>query len=170
MSDRHKLNDLREQSLAAAALIENFADILGDNEEAKSDIVEGETDLFEVVSSMVMRLAVLDSLIEGIDSHAAKLRARKSRMVEQSELIRNAIGSALDHAGVKRVETSVGTVSVKKVAPKLIVTEEADLPTAFLKTSTSIDKKALLAALKEGEEIPGATLSNGSETIQIRGS
>ena len=52
---------------------------------------------------------------------------------------------------------------------KVIITNEADLPSAFLieKTELRPDKKALMDALKAGA-VPGAELSNGGEQLAVR--
>lgn len=166
MSDQYA--ELRKQANAAAVLVANFADILGDDEYAKSDLIEGETGLQEAVSTMMDRLAVIETLTAGLDEHKKKITARKQRLEKQADFIRTAIGSALSHADVTRIETPIGTVSVKAVPPSVVIIEEADLPSDYLKTEVKVDKAALLKELKGGAEIPGATLSNGGSTIQVR--
>ena len=161
------LHRLREESVAAKALIENFADILGDDDDAKLDMVEGETGFLDIAEYILKRIAMLEVLMAGIDEHARKLADRKKRLKAQHENLRTALGVAMGDAGLKKIEASIGTVSLRGVSPSVIVTEEADLPSRFLKTEVKIDRAALTQALKDGEDIPGATLSNGSQTITI---
>lgn len=163
------IRELKSESLAAEALLANLADIIGDDEDARADIIEGETSLTEIIGRLVTRLAEIDGLTEGIDVQVKKAQARKTRLKEQAEFVRVAIGSAMEQAGLKRVETALGTVSQRKIPPKALITEEADLPSAFLKTKVSPDLKAILDALKAGDSVPGATLSNGGVGIQIKG-
>jgi len=58
---------------------------------------------------------------------------------------------------------------MKAVPQKLIVTDESQIPTRFFKPQPpKLDRKELLDALKIGETVPGADMSNGGTTIQIR--
>jgi hypothetical protein len=71
-------------------------------------------------------------------------------------------------AQIKKRETPAGTISLRTVPPSVIVQEEADIPTQFWKPQPpALDKKALLDFLKNGNKVPGATLSNGSVTTSI---
>lgn len=162
------ITGLRAEALAAQALMANIADIIGDDEDAHNDAIKGETDLFEIVCDLVGRLATIDALCDGLSEHIEKASARKRRLEDQAEMIRTAIGAAMDQAGLRKVEAPLATVSVRKVPPKVLVTEEADLPPSYLKTKVEPDLKAIGEALKDGTDVPGATLSNGSETISIR--
>jgi hypothetical protein len=72
-------------------------------------------------------------------------------------------------SGRKKIETDVGTVSLSKVQPKVIVTDEAVIPVTFWKASDpTLDRMALAEALKAGTQIPGAEMSNGGQTVIIR--
>ena len=162
------LAELKAEALAAQALLANIADIIGDDDDARIDAVDGETNLHDVICRLVDRLATIDGLVEGISAQMAQAGDRRQRLKDQAEMIRTAIGAAMDQAGLRKVEAPLATVSVRKVPPKVLVTEEADLPAAYLKTKVSPDLKAIGEALKEGTDVTGATLSNGSETISIR--
>lgn len=165
---RISTHKLRQEAAAAEALLANFSDILGEDEEARKALVEGETDLFETVTRVINRITVLGTLTKALKAHEDRVRERRKRMEKQFEHLRTAIAVALAQAQVDAIETPLGTVSRKAIPPKLIVLEEADIPTNFLKTTATVDKTKLLSALKNGSKIPGATLSNGGETVQIR--
>lgn len=161
------ITGLKAEALAAQALLANIADIIGDDADAHVDAIKGETDLFEIVCDLVGRLATIEALCDGLSEHIKKASARKKRLEDQAEMIRTAIGAAMDQAGLRKIEAPLATVSVRKVPPKVLVTEEADLPAAYLKTKVEPDLKVIGKALKDGLAVPGATLSNGSETISI---
>ena len=163
-------SDLTIEAAAAQALIANYRDVLGDDEEAVVDLVEGETGLLEAISAAVARIAEIDALSAGIKDHIASIQGRKRRLEGQADMLRAAIGSAMAQADLKRAETACGTVSRRATPAKAVVIEEADIPAGFWKSEPKLDKRALLDALKSGDDVPGATLSNGGETISIRGS
>jgi hypothetical protein len=98
----------------------------------------------------------------------------------------------MEMAGKPKAETAFGTITLGVTAPKVIVTEESEIPSGFWVTPPpQLDKKTLLAALKalraardeavkiedayEREKalqaikpIPGAELSNGGARVTIR--
>lgn len=173
MSDRKSaVGNLKDQIEAARMLLATYEDILGDDADLRRDTVEGETDLHEAIRRGVGRIAEIDALQAGIKAHLAALKARASRLEHQEKYLRTAILVAMEIGGLKRLETPLGTVTRRAVAPAVVVTNEADIPAEFWKRADpTLDKQALLAALKalaEGQHIPGAELSNGGETIMIR--
>lgn len=178
---------LREQ---IASLVEGDADFL-------AEAIEGETSLFEQVDALVISVRHDEALSAGTDRLIKELKGRQDALDKRAELKRSLIGSALEIAGVKKRETPAGTVTVKDVAPKVVITDEAALPSRYLRQADPTpDKKAIGEALKAREAawaeaakitdgvdraealakvdsdypaVPGASLSNGSRTIQIRG-
>lgn len=161
--------DLRREAEAARTLLLNIRDVIGDDDQAASDAVEGETSLHDAASNALERLAEIDALTVAIKSQREKLSARLERLGSQADTIRAAIAAAMAQAGLQKMELPAGTISVKATAPSLRLIEEADIPAAFWKRGDpSLDKKAILAALKDKQDVPGACLSNGGSTIQIR--
>ena len=162
--------DIRREAEAAKTLLANIKDIVADDPEALHDAIEGETGLIEAIGEAVTRVLHLETLDEAIAARAKRLSDRRSRLQAQAERLRTAIVVAMGDVDLKKIELPEATISRKAVPPKAIVTDEAALPSRFLveKVSVTTDKRALLDALKAGETISGATLSNASETLAIR--
>jgi hypothetical protein len=60
------------------------------------------------------------------------------------------------------------TLSLRAVAVSVIVIDETEIPTKFWKASApKLDKRAVLEALKAKETVPGASLSNGGQTLAL---
>lgn len=163
------INSLGIQGEAARVLMFNLRDILADDDEAKSDAIEGQTDLMETIDAALARLAELETNVAAIKNHVDALRARSVRFEKQSDLIRAALVVAVDMAGMRKIERPTATISLRKVAPSLRVTMEADIPSEYwVAPAPQLDKKALIDAIKSGTVVPGAELSNGGQTISIR--
>ena len=172
MSDKQNAGHaLHRQIEAARILLANFKDILGDDEQAIADTVEGETDLVEAIQRGVTRLSEVEAMITGLSSRMEKLKARCDRLSKQAEHLRTSIQTAMEVSGRKTVETELATLSRSRTPPKVVVTKEEDIPaTYWVRGEPRLDKKALLAALKalpQNQKIPGAELSNGGETLTI---
>ena len=161
---------LRQQSDDAKALLATYHDILGDDETARADIIEGETSLHDVIAMAVARVVELQGFLKANEAILEAISARNKRFEEQIDTLRTLVGSAMEIAGQKKLELPLGTVSLKAVPPAVRVTDESAIPSDFWKPQApKLDKKALLAALKEtSASVPGAELSNGGTTIQLR--
>lgn len=165
------VHELAQQIEDAKGLLRTYADILGDDADAKDMTLASETDLPEMIERAVTRIIEIAALSEGIDAAMAKLKARKSRLSDQEESLRTLLGVALEVAGKSKIEMPIGTVSLRPVPPSVRVTDEASIPSDFWKPQApKLDKVALLKALKDKDAapIPGAELSNGGVTVQIK--
>ncbi len=163
------VRDLQREMEAAKIIRAQLEQLGADDEDLARDMIEGETDLVEIVGAIAAHEGEDKSLLEGIKHFKDELDARAKRIGARIESRRALLGSALEIAGRQSIETPTGTVSLIKVAPKAIVTDESEIPTRFWKAAApSLDKKALNDALKSGEEIPGATLSNGGISVAIK--
>lgn len=163
-------HDLHEQSLAANVLLANIRDVIGDDEEMALVVIEGETDLKEAIAAAVDRISDLNAHMEALSAQIKALGERKSRFEVQGERLRAAIHVAMGQAGLRKLELPQATLSVKAVPAKVEILDEALIPSKYWKAQDpKLDKKAITDALKSKEAIPGATLSNGGETISIRG-
>jgi hypothetical protein len=154
---------------AARLLLANLKDVLAGDEDATLSTIEGETGLFEAIDEATARVLEIGAMQDAIGARMDSLKARMARLDAQSERIRTCIAVAMETAELKKLERPEATLSLGKKAATAVITNEADIPAEFWKPSDpKLDKKALLAALKDKREIPGATLSNGGTTLSIR--
>ena len=163
------IRSLMHETSEARAMLANMADVLGDDVDLIANTIEGETNLRETITIAVKRVVELNALIDGIDAMVAGIKARGERLDKQRDLLRTLIATAMETAGEKRIETSAATVSLRNVPPKVQIIDEQAIPTRYWRQPDPVvDKRALLAALKEGE-VSGAMLDNGSVTVTIKG-
>lgn len=157
------------QGEVAKALLANIRDVIGDDEEMTLTALEGETDVVETIKQAVDRMHVLQAYAEALASQIKTLAERKSRFEAQHGRIKAAVAVAMGQSQLRKLELPAATLSVCAVAPKAEVTDESLIPAKFWKPQDpKLDKIALLKALKEKEDVPGATLSNGGETLAIK--
>jgi phage host-nuclease inhibitor protein Gam len=66
--------------------------------------------------------------------------------------------------GVKKLETSLGNISIRKTPPSVNVLDENLIPLEYIETKQvmSIDKKLILGDLKDGLVIPGVEIKQGT--------
>ena len=173
MSDRQSaVGALHRQTEAARALVAEIFPFVENDDDTRRDMIEGSTDLHEAIRGGVARIVEIGAMQAGLKATMTQMKERAGRLESQEERIRAAMLIAMEVAGLQRLETPHGTVSRKAVAPSVVVTNESDIPAEFWKRADpTLDKRALLAALKErpaGEHIPGAELSNGGMTLALK--
>lgn len=163
------VRELTQETQAALALIESLQHIIGDDDDAKADAVEGETNLHEAIGDAVKRIVELQALDAALEKIVLEAQARRGRFDAQRERIRSAIGMAMEAGGIKKLELPLGTISLKAVPPKVEITDESAIPAHFFKTQEpKLDKRLVMDALKAKQDVPGAMLSNGGVTVNMR--
>ena len=135
-------------------------------EEALSEM-EGE--LNDKLENIVAFIKSLNGDIEVIDNEVARLQARKKTINNKITSLKSYMENCLVMLDLKRVKTSLNTISIQNNPPSIEVLDESLIPNEFksVETVTKIDKKGLLKAIKGGEEIIGAKLSQTS-SLRIR--
>lgn len=145
--------------------------MLGETDDPKLilDTIEGETNLAEACVVVLEECNEDEILIEGLKAKLDELSVRKGRMEKSVETRRGIILMAMDKAGLDTIRCPLGTMSVRPTPAKTVITDEAQLPARFWKPGNpTLDRAALKAALDGGEQIPGASLSNGGLSLSVR--
>lgn len=159
-----------KEAQAVAALKESLRQVGADDDDALLlDSIEGETSLFEALDKLLLKITEDVAMAKGALDAAAALDARAERFGKRAEAHRALIEQALFIAELPKLERPTATLSLVNRPPKVEIAEEADIPAEFWKVGDpKLDKKSLLAALKEGRAVPGACLSNAAPSLTIR--
>jgi len=164
----HRDHGLNRQAVAAAELLAALGDDAQDDDLAH-DMIEGETDFFEAVERVLSEIDECEILTAGIKDMQKRLSDRLARVSGRADRLRGLIDQAFQMAEIKSHKFASATISAKAIPRKLIVTDESQIPARFYEPQPpKLDRKALLDAIKAGEAVPGADMSNGGTTIQIR--
>jgi translation initiation factor 2 alpha subunit (eIF-2alpha) len=154
---------------AAQRLKEKLVATYGEDADLIRDMVEGETNLHEAIGIATLELATVEGMKDGIEIAIAKLKERLTRHCDRAQGIRDAIQAAMEAAELTSLKTPAATLSMRPSPPSVEITDQAQLPVIFLKQPPpTIDKKAISAALKAGETIPGAVLSNQPPALSVK--
>ena len=161
-------HELLKQVEAAAILRQSLAAIT-DDEDALRDTIEGQTTLHEMIVSVAASIAQDEELLTGIKVRAEDLSARKFRIESRVDRKRALIEQAMSVGEIRTLELAECTLSLKSKPKGLIVENEADVPSKYWAPQPpKLDRKALTAALRDGQEVPGASLDNGGISLTIR--
>lgn len=157
---------LRWEADAARDLI---AELNSDDAALVHDMTEGETGLMEAIDAALDEIDGADVVIEGCKAKIAQLKERADAAERRQERVRTLLEQAMLVAGLDTVKRPCATLSVSRRAPKPIYTDESAIPTRFWKQPDPVlDRAAINAAVKDGEAVPGVSLSNGGTSLTIR--
>ena len=159
------LRRLKFEGNAAKTFIAQLKAEFGDDDQLVADMIEGSTDLHELLSAAALRVTELEASQDGIKAAVAKLRQRNARFERQIAALRSGMHAAMSAAAVRKLELAAVTLSIAATPRRLKVVDEAQVPDEFWRRE--LDKPKLADALKGGAHVPGAQLDNGGDTIRI---
>lgn len=115
-------------------------------------------------TGIILVVRNLESDVEAIKAEIKRLQDLKKSKENKIENLKKYTKECLEEADIKKVSTSLGNISIRKLPGSVEVLEENSIPQEYKKEviTVTIDKKAILAELKEGVVIPGVTLKTGT--------
>lgn len=151
-------------------IAEWLAEVCDDDERLFADYIEGETDVYAMLSQVYDRIASDEELLAGIKERQDALAERKKRLEHRRDMNREAIGKILRAAGIKKAELVECTVSVRDGKAKLVVNDPDAVPAEYTRTKVEVDKSLVNAAFADAEELPNWLMrSEPRDTVTIRG-
>ena len=158
--------ELDQQASAARALIDAYRAEVEDDPELASDLLEGETEFFEALDAVLDLYNRDGELITGIDERSKLLAQRKQRIKARQGRFKAMMGQALTIAQLQKAERPEGTIGITRVAPKLTIEDETQVPTAYFERP---DPKVSLKAIKASPEWLAFTAAHKQITAVKRG-
>lgn len=129
-------------------------------------------DVLQVLAEDTEVMTLLDRLEELVSmrrDYAARALARAAQLERQAEIGRGVMQRILEALDRRKLERPAYTASLVKAPRSLNLVDAEAIPFEFLVPVP--DKGAITKALKAGQEVPGAALSEPRDTLRItRGS
>ena len=148
-------------------LVEMYPE-LQDDEDLRSDMLEGNTSLHDVLSRIVAIERDANSMVLAIGERAKELAVRKDRYARRKDAMRALLLRLLKAADLNKVSLPEATVSIGKGRAGVEIVDESLLPDNVVKLKREPDKTAIKAALDAGEDVPGAVLREGQPSVTVR--
>lgn len=101
----------------------------------------------------------IESDIEAIDGEIKRLQALKKKKTNTFDRLKTLVKNSIEKIGKKKIETSLGNLTVRKNPVSIKVVDESLVPNEFVKTDIvkKIDKKKIKDWLKETGEVVAGT-------------
>lgn len=141
---------------------------LAEDDELRADVLEGETDLHDLVKRLLkirIDAVAMAEAIKAIKQDNADRQARYERKAAGAAAL---LKSLLLAADVDKVTLPEATVSITKPRTTVEITDENALPQGFVEIRRVPKKSEIKKALEAGEEIPGAALGLSEEGLMVR--
>jgi hypothetical protein len=153
-----------------STISEQLREMLGDDFDAETfwDTLDGETDAGEIMDRVLSSMNADSALADAAKSQADELAARSKRIRERATAKKSTLKLILDATGERKAERPAATVSLMKGRVSVQITDDQSIPSQLCKVVTSPDKTAIKKQLEAGEEVPGAELVRGDDTVSVR--
>lgn len=110
----------------------------------------------------------LEAEAEAIKAEEARLADRRRRKEKEAERLREYVLRCMESVGEKELETPRIRIATRR-STFVDVLDEGSVPRDYVRVTTSekVDKKAVMKALKAGEDVPGCSISERF-SLQLR--
>jgi hypothetical protein len=141
---------------------------LVDDDSALTDAMRAETeDADEIVLRLVRSKIEADLMTQMINVRMNELADRKRRWAQWSEGNKRTAERILEIMGWPTIRAADVTVSKGTSRGGVQITDATQVPDAFCKIERTPRLTDIRAALDAGDEVPGATATNGSTFLRV---
>lgn len=138
-------------------------------EQTLADTVEGLTDLNEIIEAIIRSALLDEALASGLKCRIADMQDRLDRLKDRSSKRRQIAKDVMIELNMKKLTAPDFTVSIRSGLPVLMVVDEDAVPEIYWEPSEPrLRRQELAQDLKQGTEVPGATLSNPEPVLSVR--
>lgn len=131
------------------------------------DSIQDEIEIkFENISKLIKNL---EGEVEIFKAEEKRLSSRRKTKENQIKWLKNYLLQSLEVTKKSKIQAGTFTVAKQKNQASVQIVDRSKLPSKFLTPQEPVeDKKAILKALKDGEEIEGAVIAPETYHLRIR--
>lgn len=148
---------------------------LANNEELPAEAIR---DTLEAIGGTIQEKALslanwaldMDGDMGKIDAEIERLQARKKSIAKRRESLNEYLRNNMEATGIKKIQCPLFTITIVEGRESVAISDESEIPDEFMRVKTDIspDKAAISKAIKDGQEVPGASLQRGQSSIRIK--
>lgn len=105
--------------------------------------------------------------VTGLKGEEKRLSDRRKNLEGRIDNLKKYIESSMRAVGKEKIKGKVFTLGIQKNVPSVDIVDEDAIPEQYFIVKKELSKKDILAALKKGEEVPGAAIKQ-TESLRIR--
>lgn len=120
-------------------------------------------DLQQKAQGILLVAKSAEQYLPAIDAEIERLQALKKRHQRVATGLRDYLQHHMQDAGIQRIECPLFQISLRQNPPAVQVWDETQVPAQFWVTpKPNVNKTAIAAALKAGQDVPGARLTQST--------
>jgi hypothetical protein len=148
------------------AVVDHLMDVQTD-EQAIADTLEAEAYPLELkAQNVAYAIKNLEATAEAIKNAEREMADRRKAIEKRAADLREYTKTCMEIAGVQKIECPYFALTIKKNPAGVEIFEPSLIPASFMRQPepppAAPDKKAIAEAIKEGREVPGAMLAQGT--------
>ncbi|MFS0560101.1 siphovirus Gp157 family protein [Terribacillus sp. 179-K 1B1 HS] len=155
-------------------LADNYATIQrmieeGADPEALADTLESIDEALEdKVENIYYVLRNIEGDINAIKAEEHRLAEKRRAAEKNQQSLKDYLKQSMERTGKTKIKRPTFTVGIQKNPPSVDIENPELVPKHFfIAQDPKLDKKAIIAQIKAGEEVPGAVIKQ-TESIRIR--
>jgi hypothetical protein len=119
------------------------------------------------IAKWTLDIAGVETMIE---TEINRLQRKKKAAENLRTRLKAYIKGCMEQADVQKIESPTINLRIQKNTPSVDILAEDQIPAKFIRITqvTELDKAGMLAALKNGEDVPGARLITERTHLRIR--
>ncbi len=139
------------------------------DEQTLADTVEGLTNVHEILGAVIRAALEDEALASGLTGRIGEMADRLARLQDRAAKRRQIAKEVMTELDIKKLQAPDFTASIRPGFPSLVVISENDIPSIYWEPrDPKLDRATLIADLKHGQEVAGATLSNPEPVLSVR--
>lgn len=166
-TDSYLAADVSYTAKAIDDMLAAYPELMED-EELRADMLEAETSLPALASKIVRARQERMALAEGTNGYIKDLTARRDRLSRGADGLKTLLLRLMATAQLPKLVLPEATVSVSAGRSTVSIVDIEALPQGTFKLVREPDKASIKAQLEAGEDVPGAALVTGENTLTVR--
>lgn len=141
----------------------------GEDEAKFTDTLESLEDAIEdKAEAYFYIIRNVESDIESIKAEEKRLADKRRAAENKMRRLKDNLQYSMEAVDKPKIKTPLFTANIQKNAPSVDVFNEELIPRSYYEAKEpQLNKKALLTALKDGQDIPGASIKQ-TESLRLR--
>lgn len=158
--------EVQKRALLRERLLSEIPDL---DETTLMDTLDGCSDLKEMLAAVIRSALDDEAMAEALGARLQDMKRRLERYQVRAGKARDIVLAAMNDGGIAKLVEPDFTASLRSGAVSVEVVSEKNVPPAFWKPQPpKLDRAALLNALKMGNEVAGAVLSEPKLQLSVR--
>lgn len=157
-------------------ITENYKELqsLAEQDEIPAEQLEDtlsliESDFSDKANAMLCVVENMNSDIVALEQQIKRLQSKKRAIENKQKSLKEYLRTNMERTGINKIETPFFKVSLSKATVQCEIVDLDLLPDDYVevKTTVSPNKRKILSDLKEGVDVPGAKIKDGTRALRI---